>query len=81
MLKELAGGLEFYEKRSRSVYERINNVKACWAIHKSNEAVRKCAGLLKRKFKEHLAYEAMRKIEGSSNPMLVIALAEWELEK
>ncbi|EPF4713933.1 hypothetical protein JEP11_01420 [Proteus mirabilis] len=59
----------------------LTTLKLCWAIHKSNEAVRKCAGLLKRKIKEHLAYESMRKIEGSSNPMLVITLAEWELEK
>ncbi|WP_272571980.1 MULTISPECIES: DUF7740 domain-containing protein [unclassified Providencia] len=59
----------------------LTTLKLCWAIHKSNDAVRKCAGRLKRKFKEHLAYEAMRKIEGSSNPMLVITLAEWELKR
>lgn len=58
----------------------LTTLKLCWAFHKSNETVSKCAGILKRKFKEHLAYEAMRKIESSSNPMLVIALAEWELK-
>lgn len=25
-------------------------LKLCWAIHKSNDEVRKCAGVLKRKF-------------------------------
>ncbi|MEY0154771.1 hypothetical protein AB7W33_19655 [Providencia rettgeri] len=59
----------------------LTTLKLCWVIHKSNEAVRKCAGLLKCKFKEHLAYESMRKIEGSSSPMLVITLAEWELKR
>ncbi|HEF8772345.1 hypothetical protein AB7179_19500 [Providencia manganoxydans] len=34
----------------------LTTLKLCWAIHKYNEAVSKCVGLLKRKFKEHLAY-------------------------
>lgn len=59
----------------------LTTLKLCWAIHRSNNAVRKCAGLLKCKFKEHLAYKSMLTIESSSNPMLVITLAEWELEK
>lgn len=57
----------------------LTTLKLCWAIHKSNDAVRKCAGILKRKFKEYLAYKSMLTIENSSNPMLVITLAEWEL--
>ncbi|WP_336193348.1 hypothetical protein [Providencia stuartii] len=59
----------------------LTTLKLCWAIHKSNEAVSRCAGLLKHKFKEHLAYKSIVTIEGSSNPMLVITLAEWELKK
>ena len=54
-------------------------LKLCWSIHKSNDAVRACAAMLKRKFVQQLAYESMRTIETSSNPMLVITLAEWEI--
>lgn len=56
-------------------------LKLCWAIHKSNDAVRDCAAMLKRKFVQQLAYESMRTIETSSNPMLVITLAEWEIKR
>ncbi|HID9640807.1 TPA: hypothetical protein ACXI2Q_001068 [Proteus mirabilis] len=59
----------------------LTTLKLCWTIHKSNDVVSKCAGLLKRKFKENLAYKSMLTIESSSNPMLVITLAEWELGK
>ncbi|MCW2254057.1 hypothetical protein M2263_000148 [Providencia alcalifaciens] len=56
-------------------------LKLCWTIHKSNDAVSACAGMLKRKFVQQLAYESMRTIEISSNPMLVITLAEWEIKR
>lgn len=59
----------------------LTTLKLCWSIHKSNNAVRCCAGRLKRKFKERLAYKSMLTIESSSNPMLVITLAEWELKQ
>lgn len=69
-------------KNEAEVFMRaLVTLNLCWSIHKSNDAVRACAGMLKRKFVQQLAYESMRTIETSSNPMLVITLAEWELGK
>lgn len=56
-------------------------LKLCWSIHKSNDAVRACAAMLKRKFVQQLAYESMRTIETSDSPMLVVAITDWEIGK
>ena len=59
----------------------LTTLKLCWAIHKSNDAVRKCAGMLKRKFILPHAVDAMRTIELSKSPMAVIVVAEWGMQE
>ncbi|SPY78195.1 hypothetical protein [Providencia rustigianii] len=59
----------------------LTTLKLCWAIHKSNDAVRKCAGMLKRKFILPHAVDAMRTIELSKSPMAVIVIAEWGMQE
>lgn len=59
----------------------LTTLKLCWAIHKSNDAVRKCAGMLKRKFILPHAVDAMRAIELSKSSMAVIVVAEWGMQE
>ncbi|CAG9415151.1 hypothetical protein NVI2019_PEGOAJLN_01196 [Providencia alcalifaciens] len=59
----------------------LTTLKLCWAIHKSNDEVRKCAGELKRKFILPQAVDAMRTIELSESPMVVIVVAEWGVQE
>ncbi len=59
----------------------LTTLKLCWAIHKSNDAVRKCAGVLKSKFILPHAVDAMRTIELSESPMVVIVVAEWDIQE
>ncbi|MTC55251.1 MULTISPECIES: DUF7740 domain-containing protein [Providencia] len=66
---------------AKAFMSALTTLKLCWAIHKSNDAVRKCAGMLKRKFILPHAVDAMRTIELSKSPMAVIVVAEWGMQE